>query len=144
MITADKILASVAAEYGVTPQEIIHGGRSRRFSDPRAVCQYLMRELGWTYHRIAELFDHINHSTATKNCQKVEHTPKLLAMASKIQRRHDRKAFHLEEITALMDNWLVEWYGGNPKDLDHEAEMRWLRDNGLMRRFLEHAFSSVE
>ena len=63
-MTAQQIINDVAVFYGITPDQLIHGDRCRRFSEPRHVAAYLMRSvLKMTFSTIGDTLGGRRYST---------------------------------------------------------------------------------
>lgn len=72
-MTTQQIINDVARYYGITSDQLIHGDRHRKFSDPRHVAAYCMRvNLRMSYATIGSMLGGKCHATIMYACRKVE------------------------------------------------------------------------
>ncbi len=68
-----QIRAEVARLYGLTPTDLLEGGKCRRYSGPRQLAMYLARQLtGYSWGRLGHLFGR-DHSTVMFAYEQVAH-----------------------------------------------------------------------
>ena len=67
---SQQIIDYIAHSRECTAADITGFSRVQHIADGRAVAQYVLRELGWTWHRIADTFD-CDHSSGIANWKKV-------------------------------------------------------------------------
>jgi chromosomal replication initiator protein len=69
-VTPERIIESVARNYGISPKDILSGVRSREFTVPRQLAIYLTREIClYSTTRIGEFFGR-DHSTVMHSIKK--------------------------------------------------------------------------
>lgn len=71
-MTAQQIINDVAGYYGITPGQLIHGDKHRKYSEPRHVAAYMMRtDLKMVFRAIGELLGDKKYSTIMYSVRKV-------------------------------------------------------------------------
>jgi len=61
------IVALVASEWGLKPEDLIAQNRSRKYSEPRQVAMLIACRLGHSHSAIGRAMNR-NHATVRKNC----------------------------------------------------------------------------
>lgn len=80
---SQQIIDYIAHGRECTAADITGFSRVQHIADGRAVAQYVLRELGWTWQRIADRFDSpnkkgtIHHASVIHNWNKVNNDNKL-------------------------------------------------------------------
>ena len=70
----------------VTPQQLIHGGRSKSLSDARHIAMWVCRQaIGVSYPDIGKALGGMDHSSVIHGVRRVEKTPRLLERAQAIK-----------------------------------------------------------
>ena len=71
-MTPQQIINDVARYYGITSDQLIHGDRHRKFSDPRHVAAYCLRvNLRMSYATIGSMLGGKCHATIMYSVNKV-------------------------------------------------------------------------
>ena len=50
-MTPNEIISAVASDYGITPEQLVNGGRHRKYSEPRHIVVYCLREFLEMYYK---------------------------------------------------------------------------------------------
>ena len=78
-------LRQVCECLGVTPAQLLRGGRAPRFADARHVAAWVCREAtGASYPEIGKSLGGFHHTSVLHGVRRVERTPELLAKAREI------------------------------------------------------------
>jgi len=78
-----QIIDYIAFARECTASDILGFNRTQHIADGRAVAQYVLRAQGWTWQRIADLFN-CNHASVIHNFNKVRDNEDLHEQAQKI------------------------------------------------------------
>lgn len=70
-VKIDKIIRNVCTVFNVTKKDLISKKRPKRLALIRHVAMYLCREAGYSYPKIARVFDR-HHATIIYGCRHVE------------------------------------------------------------------------
>lgn len=81
-----EILRETSFEYDVPVADIVSESRARISTEPRQVTCFLLRDLGLSYSRIANVVRR-DHSTAIHSVKQVRSNPELLHRAGRIHGR---------------------------------------------------------
>lgn len=68
---SQQIIEYIANQRECTAADIIGYARTQHIADGRAIAQYVLREQGWTWQRIADRFN-CHHSAVIHNWKKVD------------------------------------------------------------------------
>ena len=85
--------------YGLTPQQLLHGGRVRCLADARAVTMWLLREFGASYPEAGKALGGLHHTTVMVGVGKVNRKPHLMEQAMAIMAQVER------EQKAVVEAW---------------------------------------
>ena len=80
---SQQIIDYIANQRECTAADIIGYARTQHIADGRAIAQYILREQGWTWQRIADLFN-CHHSAVIHNWKKVDRIDALKTQAATI------------------------------------------------------------
>ena len=80
---SQQIIDQIAHQRECTAVDILGYARTQHIADGRAIAQYVLREQGWTWQRIADLFN-CHHSAVIHNWKKVEQINSLKIQAANI------------------------------------------------------------
>lgn len=80
---SQQIIDYIANQRECTAADIIGYARTQHIADGRAIAQYVLREQGWTWQRIADLFN-CHHSAVIHNWKKVEQIDSLKIQTANI------------------------------------------------------------
>ena len=69
-MNTEKLVTLIAAEYATTPEKIMGTSRVENVANARAMMQYVLRDHGWTFQRIATTF-RCDHASVIHNVRKV-------------------------------------------------------------------------
>ena len=84
-IACSLLFREVCKSLGVTPAQILRGGRWPHLADARHVAMRVLREhLGASYELIAEELGGMHHTSVMHGLRRVERTPRLLAKAREV------------------------------------------------------------
>ena len=80
---SQQIIDHIAHQRECTAADILGYARTQHIADGRAIAQYVLREQGWTWQRIADRFD-CHHSAVIHNWKKVNQIDALKTQAATI------------------------------------------------------------
>ena len=80
---SQQIIEYIANQRECTAADILSYVRTQHIANGRAIAQYILREQGWTWQRIADLFN-CHHSAVIHNWKKVEQIDSLKIQAANI------------------------------------------------------------
>lgn len=80
---SQQIIEYIANQRECTAADILSYARTQHIADGRAIAQYVLREHGWTWQRIADRFD-CHHSAVIHNWKKVNQIDALKTQAATI------------------------------------------------------------
>ena len=80
---SQQIIDHIAHQRECTAADILGYARTQHIADGRAIAQYVLREQGWTWQRIADRFD-CHHSAVIHNWKKVDKINNLKIKAKNI------------------------------------------------------------
>ena len=80
---SQQIIDQIAHQRECTAVDILGYARTQHIADGRAIAQYVLREQGWTWQRIADLFN-CHHSAVIHNWKKVEQIDSLKIQTANI------------------------------------------------------------
>jgi hypothetical protein len=77
--------------YGLTPQQLLHGGRVKPLAEAREVTMWLLREVGASYPAAGKALGGLHHTTVMWGVARVNKTPRLLEQARDIMAKVERE-----------------------------------------------------
>ena len=80
---SQQIIDYIANQRECTAVDILGYARTQHIADGRAIAQYVLREQGWTWQRIADRFD-CHHSAVIHNWKKVDQIDALKTQTANI------------------------------------------------------------
>jgi len=87
----DAAIAAACRYYGLTPEQLLHGGRLKPLADARAVTMWLLREFGASYPAAGKALGGLHHTTVMWGVARVNTTPRLLEQARDIMAKVERE-----------------------------------------------------
>ena len=80
------VLRRVALALGVTPKQLLQGGRCPKLADARHIAAWVLLDVtGATYAAVGEALGGMHHTTIMYARRRVQGTPRLLAEATRIK-----------------------------------------------------------
>ena len=85
---ADRLVKSVADDFGISVAELRGKGRQRYLVAARSVVTKLLRARGWSYPQIAPAIGRSDHSTTINQCRKFDYYAKVMPIVRESYQQH--------------------------------------------------------